>query len=466
MIGDPYLLLADLAGSGIFRAWTFMLLHSLWLGLLLHMAAVFLLRYSKRMSAAVIYNLLLFLFFIFLVVCGCILVLQLRTAPIGLMVGSPLTSVAVSAFSWWPLLTWAWLIAFLVRSGRFGWDLTSNYRLARSARGETNPYWQHRLDELAMLLGIRGGVRLLESSTIQVPAIICMLKPVILVPLGVLASLPADQLEAVLLHELAHIRRKDYLVNLIQVMMEAIFFFNPGLRWLSAQLRIQREHCCDDIALDHVDKLTFVQALVSFQEHFLYRRAFPLAFTGQKDRLLARVGRITGRPIASSPRGGLYLLVYLFPVLLMGWFSLSDAKFPLQQELAISKLSGSRHPMKRGMIVTRDQSLGPHTQRIARRKSSPGALFVVQHTHAVSSQMYQKDSISSISSAPLAVTATPEVAQSEYAKEMQAYGERMVLYKKELQAYNEEMVQYKKTLQANNERIRQYLNDTAVKPPD
>ncbi|RYY51657.1 MAG: M56 family metallopeptidase, partial [Chitinophagaceae bacterium] len=286
MIGDPYLLLADLAGSGIFRAWTFMLLHSLWLGLLLHMAAVFLLRYSKRMSAAVIYKLLLFLFFIFLVACGCILVLQLRTAPTGLMVGSPLTSVAVSAFSWWPLLTWAWLIVFLIRSCRFGWDLTSNYQLARSARSETNPSWQHRLDQLAALLGISGRVRLLESSSIYVPVIIGVLKPVILVPLGVLASMPADQLEAVLLHELAHIRRKDYLVNLIQVIAEAIFFFNPGLRWISAQLRIHREHCCDDIALGHVDKLTFVQALVSFQEHFLYRRAFPLAFTGQKDRLL------------------------------------------------------------------------------------------------------------------------------------------------------------------------------------
>jgi len=117
---------------------------------------------------------------------------------------------AVSAFSWWPFITWAWLIAFLIRSGRFVWGLTNNHRLARAGRGKTNPYWQHRLEQLAALLGISGRVKLLESPAINVPAIIGVLKPVILIPLGVFASMPADQLEAVLLHELAHIRRKDF----------------------------------------------------------------------------------------------------------------------------------------------------------------------------------------------------------------------------------------------------------------
>ncbi|RZJ89768.1 MAG: hypothetical protein EOO20_10030 [Chryseobacterium sp.] len=399
--------------------------------------------------------------------------------PNSLLVGSPVPDIAVPAASWWPFLTWAWLIVFLIRCGRFGWDLTNNHRLAKGGGVETNPYWQYRLDQLAALLGISGRVRLLESSLVNGPAIIGVLKPVILIPLGVLASMPADQLEAVLLHELAHIRRKDYLVNLIQGMAEAIFFFNPALKWLSQQLRIEREHCCDDIALDHVNRLTFVQALVSFQEHSLYRRAFPLAFTGQQDRLLARVSRITGRPISSSRKGWLYLLVYLFPVLLAGWFSLNLATLPLPQGL-ISRLSGSQAPQKTHPVITSDLSPGPEAQLMAKKESPLHAKAVVQHTDTVSSLIHHKDSISWISSTPSAVTATHEVAQSEYEKEMHAYGEEMLRYKKTLRAYSEEMVQHKKTLQAYNEHMVRYrktiqdynqeivknLDDLAVKPPD
>ena len=476
-----YLSLNNFEGSGLFRAWAFMLLHSVWQGLLLHLIAFFLLRYGKRLGAALRYNLLLFLFFIFLAACGCTLALQLSTEPTGLMVGSSGPDIgAVSAVSWWPFITWAWLIAFLIRSGRFCWDLTNNHRLAQTGRGKTNPYWQCRLDKLAALLSIRGRVRLLESSAVNVPVIIGVLKPVILIPLGVLASMPADQLEAVLLHELAHIRRKDYLVNLIQGMAEAIFFFNPALRWLSAQLRIEREHCCDDIALVYVNKLTFVQALVSFQEHFLYRRAFPLAFTGQQDRLLARVSRITGRPISSSRQGRLYLLFYLFPVLLMGWFSLNRATFPLQQGQVISSLSNSKPPLKTGLIISRDLAPGTQPQLIAKKESPHRTMFVIQHADTVSSVIHHTDSISSVLPAPVAIPAIDEVVQSEYEKELHAYTERMVQYKKTLQdyseemvqykktlqAYNKEMVQHKKTLQAYNERIGQHLDDLPVKPPD
>ncbi len=228
----------------------------------------------------------------------------------------------------------------------------------------------------------------MESSAINVPAIIGMLKPVILVPMGVLASMPADQLEAVLLHELAHIRRKDYLVNLIQVMAEAVFFFSPGLRWLSVQLRIEREYCCDDIALAHVDRLTLVQALVSFQEHFLYRPAFPLAFTGLRDRLLARVSRITGRPISSSRQCRLCLLVYLFPVLLMGWFSQNHATFPLKPGPAISGLYGSQPPRKTGLIITPDPARVPQPQLIAEIESPHRTILAAQHSVAVSSVVH------------------------------------------------------------------------------
>ncbi|WP_316797258.1 M56 family metallopeptidase [Pedobacter agri] len=490
-----HFLLAYILGSDLFQAWAFMLLHSVWQGLLLHMVAVLLLRYGKRMGAALRYNLLLFLFFVYLLACGCTLALQLGTAPTRLILNLPgpnTGSVLVDPLL--PLVTFLWLIAFLIRSGRFGWDLINSHRLARAGNGKTDPYWQHRLDQLALKLRISGRIRLLESPAINVPAIIGLLKPIILMPMGVLASMPADQLEAVLLHELAHIRRKDYLVNLIQVTAEAIFFFNPALKWLSVQIRIEREHCCDDIALSQINKHTFVQALVSFQEHSLYRRSFPLAFTGQNDQLLVRVSRIIGHPISSSRHARWCLLVYMLPLLLMGWFFLNNAIFPLQHSQMISRFISSKPLRKKGLAITSNAAPVPQSQLIAKKEVLGSALSVVQHTDAESSVIQRKDSISSISSAPQAVTAINEVVQSEYSKEMQAYGERMVLYKKEIQAYSEQMaehnktlhdgdeqmvlykktlqyyneglVQYKKTLQDYNERIRHHLDDLPVKPPD
>ena len=111
--------------------------------------------------------------------------------------------------------------------------------------------------------------------------------------MGLLAGLPAEQVEAVLLHELAHIRRHDYFVNFLQTLAETVFFFNPGLLWISSLLRDERENCCDDIALEQTkNKREFVQALISFKEHSLAANQYPVAFPGKKNHLLHRVSRI------------------------------------------------------------------------------------------------------------------------------------------------------------------------------
>ena len=110
------------------------------------------------------------------------------------------------------------------------------------------------------------------------PVVIGHLKPVILIPLGCLAGLPADQVEAILLHELAHIRRSDYFVNFLQNITESIFFFNPGLLWISSLIKEERENCCDDIALEQTkNKRGLVQALISFKEQELYGSGSALA---------------------------------------------------------------------------------------------------------------------------------------------------------------------------------------------
>jgi len=105
-------------------------------------------------------------------------------------------------------------------------------------------------------------VRLLISALVQVPTVIGWLRPVVLVPVGALSGLPAEYLEALLLHELAHVRRHDYLVNILQSVAEALLFYHPAVWWVSGHIRAERELCCDDVAVAvSGDALTYARAL-------------------------------------------------------------------------------------------------------------------------------------------------------------------------------------------------------------
>ncbi|MCE6987754.1 M56 family metallopeptidase [Dyadobacter sp. CY323] len=153
--------------------------------------------------------------------------------------------------------------------------------------------WKTRFACLAEKLRVNRQIRLMESGNVMVPMVIGFFKPIVMVPLGMLANLPASQVEAILLHELAHIRRKDYFVNLIQIFCENVFFFNPALLWISSLIREEREHCCDDLAIEVLQsKTSFVQALVSFQEYNLATSSVTIAFSKKRNHLLDRIKRI------------------------------------------------------------------------------------------------------------------------------------------------------------------------------
>jgi GWxTD domain-containing protein len=109
--------------------------------------------------------------------------------------------------------------------------------------------WQNELVRLRARVRVSRPVLLLESSLAEVPMVLGYLRPIILVPAGLLAGLPSGQVEAILLHELAHIRRCDYLVNLCQRLAEGLLFYHPVVWWISRVIRTEREHCCDDLAV-------------------------------------------------------------------------------------------------------------------------------------------------------------------------------------------------------------------------
>jgi GWxTD domain-containing protein len=158
----------------------------------------------------------------------------------------PRPSPATGDLAWLVPVWLAGVLAFHLR-GVAGW--VAARRLRRTGVCVAAEPWQQRLDGLRTQLWIARPVALLESCLADVPVVIGYVRPVILMPVGLLAGLPVGQVEAILLHELAHIRRYDYIVNLLQVFVEGLLFYHPAVWWISGVMRTERENCCDDVVV-------------------------------------------------------------------------------------------------------------------------------------------------------------------------------------------------------------------------
>ena len=147
----------------------------------------------------------------------------------------------------WIVLLWASGVAtlFLRMAGGLWWVRRLQHRAWPDAGG----HWQARADALASRLGLARGVRLRLFDG-DAPLAIGWWRPMVLLPAALLARMPAGLLEALLAHELAHIRRHDYLVNLLQAVVEALLFYHPVVWWLSRRIRHERELIADDLAAD------------------------------------------------------------------------------------------------------------------------------------------------------------------------------------------------------------------------
>lgn len=155
--------------------------------------------------------------------------------------------------------------------------------------------WQARLRSLCGRLGLSRPVILLESCLVDVPLVMGFLRPVILMPIGLLAGLTTDQLESILIHELAHIRRWDYVVNLLQNLVEGLLFYHPAVWWVSGQVRAERENCCDDVVLKLTgDARGYAAALATLEQNRWPAREPALAATGGS--LMKRIRRLLQEP--------------------------------------------------------------------------------------------------------------------------------------------------------------------------
>lgn len=169
------------------------------------------------------------------------------------------------------------------------------YLLSLTRRGdETVPdSWKQMIKRISNKMNIRQSVRVLHSRNVDMPMVYGHLKPVMLLPVTLLSGLSTEQLEAIFAHELAHIRRHDYLINVGQQMVEAFFFFNPFVWLISGFLRDEREKCCDDLAVEFShNRKEYVRALSALETYRIGYASGALMLIGNKKALLDRVRRL------------------------------------------------------------------------------------------------------------------------------------------------------------------------------
>ena len=317
-----YCLLNDILLNRFVQAFCWTLIHSLWLGLILTILTGGIMVLTKKSRSSFRYNLLLTLLVFFLAVCITTFFTEWfsfqnrETESIGAFVSNNLLSQIVQKFVNYfttnaSIIVLVWFLIFSMKFVRMMGGLVYTQRIRQHRNSPTDYEWTKKLNSLCKQLELKKTVLMLESELVKIPIVLGHLKPIIFVPLGLFANIPAGQMEAVLIHELAHIKRNDYIVNLIQYLAETIFFFNPGLLWISGLLREERENCCDDIALQVTkNRKEFVEALVAFKEYSLINNPIALAFPSSRDQLFQRVSRIVHEKNKSlNPAEKLFSLV-------------------------------------------------------------------------------------------------------------------------------------------------------------
>lgn len=305
----------DVFSSNIVSALCGMILHSLWQGALLAACVGLILVFTKNKPSLYRYNLLIASLTLFSVTTiytfissiisltsntaavipesGKAIPLALENGQIHIMQTSFMDSIVMYLNAHSFFIVCAWFVIVCLRSLQLAIGMRGVFLLRYKNVAPASLYWQLRVKQLSQKMGITSAIRIVESGIAKVPMVIGHFKPLILIPLGMLAKLPQEELEAILVHELAHIRRKDYLVNILQSLVEIVFFFNPAVLWTSSLIRKEREHCCDDITVEMANnKTVYIKALVSTQEYAHQLPAYAMALNGEKKHLLSRVKRL------------------------------------------------------------------------------------------------------------------------------------------------------------------------------
>ena len=222
------------------------------------------------------------------------------TPPRAAVYDAPTSSAPRAGIPGW--IACIWMVGVLLLSVRTARGWVGVGRLRRGAV-PADTGLEHMVSRLKRSLRVSAPVRLGTSAMVRVPTLIGWLRPCILLPVTALTGLSEPQLAAILAHELAHIRRHDYLLNLLQTVIETVLFYHPAVWWVGRQMRLERELCCDDIAVAVCGSAFEYASALAEMEHLRDRiPATALAATGGE--LLGRIRRVLGHEeLTSRPMG-------------------------------------------------------------------------------------------------------------------------------------------------------------------
>ena len=373
------------------------LLHSLWQGLLIMLVVALIVRLIPSKNSALRYTIAcsgMILIALASVMTFILLQKDTTSVPRGIISGhaieagqhsTPDVSFALTNALYTSmnaihnnmnLIILAWVGGTLLFSLRLvsGWWYISRLR---SESVFENNQWERKLQQLAMELHIDKPVRLAESIRVHAPMVIGFVKPIVLVPVGMLAGLSVEQVEAIFIHELAHIRRHDYLINLAQSLMESLFFFNPFVWIISSIIRREREYCCDDAVLKRQGlPLVYAHALTQLEEKRLSRSVFAVSLAENKNLLLNRIRRIMEKSAKSYAGKDRLIPVVLFVIGLgcASWLTVStegnviqEKRFEDTTETAgdtLRKPNEKSARYSRKTIITYDENGEPHEETV------------------------------------------------------------------------------------------------------
>lgn len=255
-----------------------------------------------------------------------------------------------------PQLLLVWCLGFIVLCAKHVQDWRWSQRLISSNTTALPPYWQRQFKQWQDKLGLSRPVRFLLSTQVDVPCVVAYFKPVVLLPASLLLGMSPLQIEAIVLHELAHIRRHDVALATLQAVIRALYFFNPFVFWLSRQLDIERENACDDMAVKACSQpAIYASSLLHFAEMQLHfdssTRLAIVGKIGNKNMFKHRIQRLftAEKQVASRTKKSIATTLMLGMVAVSASYAwaaheagstvrLSAQNLPLQQLLQQAEL--------------------------------------------------------------------------------------------------------------------------------
>ena len=249
-----------------------------------------------------------------------------------------------------------WIVGVSVMSIRLAGGWWRTHALGVDGVSAAPAWAEEMLAMLCARMRITRAVALVVSDRLSVPVLLGHAKPVVVVPAAAFAGLSPSHLEAILAHELAHVRRHDYLVNLAQSVIETLLFYHPAVWWVSHQVRVAREHCCDDLAVRACgDRRAYIHALLGLEE--LRAKTAMLALGAADGSLLGRARRLLrpSAPRSDAPRLAASAIVLsvvcavaVTPFVTLDRVDASFAAAPLTVGDAVASVSAAREAVQSG----------------------------------------------------------------------------------------------------------------------